>query len=896
MSWRFWKRRPASDFAAEIQAHLDIETARLVRAGMPPEEARLAARRDFGNVTAAQEHFHDAGRLLWFDNLARALRYALRGLTRNPVFAAAAILTFGLGIGATTAVFSLVYGVLLRPMPFAEPDRLVDLSHTLVVSGLLHVDQSDATYLHYRRANHGFSAVGAYQAMAVNLGAAGGDADARSERVAAARTTASAFEVLGVAPVRGRLFTDAEDQPGQAPVALVGQRLWETRFGADPGLVGRMIRVDGVSHQVVGIMPRRFAFPDAATELWLPAGIDPTRTNSAVFTYRGVARMRSGITPAAAERDLEALLPTVPEAFPGRLTAGAITATHMRPVVRPLRDTVVGDIGRVLWVVLGAAACLLLIACANVANLFLVRAARRGHDTAVRLALGAGRGALAVGVMLEGLIVAAAGGLLGLGLAGAGIHLLQSLETGISIPRLGEVGLDPLVLAATGGITVLAALIVGLIPALRADGTNLLSTLTQSGRASTPGRNRHRTQRALVVVQVALALVLVTGAGLMGRSWANLRSVKPGFDARSVYTLRVALPQGAYPTAGDVARVIMVALDDVARVPGVQAAGVVATLPLDDEARRDTAVFVSDRPMAMSGLPAIHQLNFATPGYFAAMGIPLLSGRTFERPDGARAPLEAIVTRAFAERYWKGQSAVGRRMRFAPAGPEFTVVAVTGDVLGNGLDQKPEETVYLPLVTAPGPADSSGAPGTARFAPREVAFVVRAAGAPLAVALSVEQALRALAPDVPVYHARPMEEVVAHSAARTSFTLQLLGIASLTALALGAIGIYAVIAHMVTLRRREIAVRIALGARPAEVRRMVARQALAIASIGVVLGLGAAAILTRFLAALLFGVARGDVVTFAAAIAVLGAVAVAASWLPARRAATVDPAVTLQAE
>jgi hypothetical protein len=300
--------------------------------------------------------------------------------------------------------------------------------------------------------------------------------------------------------------------------------------------------------------------------------------------------------------------------------------------------------------------------------------------------------------------------------------------------------------------------------------------------------------------------------------------------------------------------------------------------------------------MSMGGLPAIHQLNFASPGYFEAMGIPLLSGRTFERPDGERAPLEAIVTRALAERYWKGESALGHTMRFTPVGPEFTVIAVTGDVLGTGLDQKPDEAVYLPLVTAPGPADPTGAPATARFTPREVAFVVRSAGAPRTVAGPVEQVLRTLSPDLPVYHARPMEEVVAHSAARTSFILQLLGISSLAALLLGAIGIYAVMAHMVTLRRREIAVRIALGARPLDVRRMISRQAVTIAAVGVALGLGAAALLTRFLAALLFGVARGDAITFVLATAVLGAVAVAASWLPARRAAAVDPAVTLQAE
>ena len=896
--WKAWqflrrRRRRDADFAEEIAAHLALETDRLVAEGRAPADAAYEARRRFGNVGLARETFHERRTIGFLEAFPRQLRRAARALAHSPVFAITAVLTLTLGIGATTAVFSLVDGVLLRPLPFAEPSRLVEISHTLEVVGISRADQSDATYLYYRAANHSMSGVGAYRTEAVNLGGAG-DA-ARAERVPAARASASLFPVLGVAPLLGRTLHDDEDL-GTTPVVVIGERLWKTRYASDAGIVGRVVTIDGVAHQVVGVMPDRFAFPDEHTALWLPIGIDPARTRSAAFDFHAIARLRAGVTAEAAQADLQALLPHVPEAFPGRLTAPAIRLTHMRVVVRSLRDATLGGVGIALWVVFGAGAFLLLIACANVANLFLVRAEERQHDLAVRRALGAGRGAIVAEFLSEGLLVAALGGALGLALAEAGLGALRSLGSGIAIPRLGGVGVDGAVLAVAAGVTLLTALVMSVLPALRPSGPQVAFSLVQTSRGATAGRSRHRTRRAFVVVQVALALVLVTGAGLMARSFRALRSVTPGFDATRSYAFRVALPDAEYPSTGATVAFVTRALAALSALPGVQAAGVVSKLPLDDEARSDTAVFVEDRPLAMGAMPVIHQVAWATPGSFAALGIPWLEGRAFEEPDPVRAPLEVVVTRALARRYWGDSSAVGRQLRLAPFGPRFTVVGVTGDIHGTRLDQPPDETVYLPLVIAPGPAEANGGAGPARWAPRDLAFVVRTSAPRQNVTASIERTLQSLAPTLPIYGVRAMADVVSRSTARTSFTAELLEIASLAALLVGAVGLYGVVSYMVGLRTRELAVRMALGAEPQALRRLVLGQAAAVAAFGIALGIAAAVLLTRYLATLLFGITPTDPATLVGAAALMAAVSAAASWIPARRAAATDPALALRVD
>ncbi|HEX8725140.1 MAG TPA: ABC transporter permease [Gemmatimonadaceae bacterium] len=823
-----------------------------------------------------------------------SLRLAVRRLRRAPAFAAAAALTLALGIGSTIAVFTVVNGVLIQPLPYPRANRLVDVTHTLALAGLTRVELSDATYLLYRRDNRVFTDLGAYRSTSANVrlpGANGGSAAV--ERLAAGLVTPSVFRVLESGPARGRGLTGADAVPGAPAVAVISAGMWQRDFGGDPSALGRHLVVDGVDREIVGIMPRGFAFPTPQTQVWLPLPFDAAHTESAAFDYRGVARLRDGVTPAAATADLQRLLPQVPVVFPGRLTAGAIAATHMAAEVRLLRDVDVMDVSRILWVVLGAVAALLLIACANVANLFLVRAEGRQREYAVRRALGAGRVALIDDCVGEAVVLSAVGGAFGLALAGAGVGLLKALPMSAGIPRIGEVHIDAAVVAFAAGASVIAAMFVSALPALRAGGGSLASLLAAEGRAATGGPARHRARRLLVVSQVAMALVLLAGAGLFLRSFQRLRAVNPGFDAERAISFRLALPAVGYPAASDVARTVVSAVAALRAVPGASSVGVATQLPLDQEAAQDSAVFIEDHPTPVGTIPDIDPMVFATPGYFPAMRVPLVAGRLYAEPDPsadpARQPREVVVSEAFADHYWTAPAAaLGRRIRMTPLGPWSTIVGVVGDVRADGLEKAPPAAVYIPFFTTA----ASGAP----WAPRNLAVVVRADAGAEPSSAAIRAAVRRAAPDVPVYRMRPLGELLSAAMARTTFTVVLLGIAAIVALAVGAMGIYGVIAYLVALRTREIGVRLALGAQPGDVRRMVVRRAVADAATGVVAGVAGALLATRALTTLLFEVRPSDPVTLGVAALALLATAAAASWFPARRASRLDPVVALRGD
>ncbi len=818
------------------------------------------------------------------------LRQTGRRLLRAPGFTASAALTLMLGIGGTTTVFTVVNGVLLRPLPYEHADQLVDLSHTLAVAGIAHVDQSDATYLVYRAGNRVFTDVGAYEATSANV--LPSTATGEAERVPAALITAGVLRVLEVGPRTGRALSEADVQPGAAPVALIGESLWKRKFGGDPSVIGRPVNVDGVERTIVGVMPASFHFPEPATAIWLPLVIDPAHAASAAFDFRGIARLRPGVTLGGARADLQRLLPTVPVVYPGRLTVDAIRVTHMAAVVRPLRDVVVGDVGRVLWVVLGAAVVLLAIACANVANLFLARAEGRQRELAVRRALGAGRASVLAEFLSEAGLIAAVGAALGIGCALGAVRALAAAGAADSVPRLGDVRVDGLVVAAAVVAAALAACLVSLVPMARSRTVSLSAILGATSAGASGGRARSLARRGLVIAQVALALVLLAGAGLLARSFAALRAVDPGFTPDHALAFRVAMPNVEYPGAADVARLVEQISDSLEALPGVRAAGVVTKLPLMDESRQDSAVFVEDHPLRPGTIPGIHSMAFVTPGYFRAMGIPLLAGRVFERIDPsvepAHRPREVLVSDAFAQRYWKGVSPIGRRIRMTVSDPWSTIVGVVGSVRDAGLDQPRAETVYMPLLTL-------DAAGTA-WAPRDVAFVVRASGDESELIAPIRRIVAGVAPALPIYAVTPMRALVTRAEARTTFTLTILGIAALIAMCIGAVGIYGVIAYLVSLRTREIGVRMALGAQPAQVRRMIARHAIVDAGIGIVVGLVGAVLLTRVLGSVLFGVSPTDPLALGGAAAVLAATAIAAGWIPARRAAALQPSIALRVE
>jgi len=814
----------------------------------------------------------------------RSLRHAARRLARTWRFSIGVVLMLALGLGATTTVFAIVYSVLLRPLPYREPGQLVSLSHTLVVNGTLRVNQTDASLLFLERHHQPFAYVGGYQVTAAALGPAGG---ADAEHVSASRVTAGFFPTLGVAPLRGRLFTESEDKPNAAPVALISARLWSRKYGGDSSIVGRQLEIDGVPHEVVGVIPTDVRFPADSTELWVPMRLDPRKTDSASFDYQAVARLRGGVTPGGAAAELQTLLPTLPDEFPGRLTRASIDQTHMRVSVAPLADVVVGDIGRVLWIVLGAAALVLAIACSNVANLFFVRAERRWNDVAIARALGATPGSVVLEFVCEGLLVAAAAGAVGLAFAAGGLRVARAYAGRVDLPRLPEIGMDSTVVVVAALSALAASLVVNTLPALRAGPLSSRSFLPSAGSASTIDRDRHRMRNALVVVQVGFALVLLVSSGLMARSVWRLRSVDPGFQPAGAMTFRLALPPATYRGTDEPVRFVTRALDAIASIPGVKEAGVASKLPLDELGRFDSAVFVERRAMAPGSLPGIHPVAYVTPGYFAAAGIRFLEGRSFMRPDPPRVALEVVVSRAFAERYWQTDSPIGNRIRLMVNGPWYIVVGVVGSVRDSALDRSVDQTVYCPLL--PARAD-------VRWAPRDLAFVVRTEGDPAASTAAVRSVVRELDPTLPVYRLRSLTEIVADASARRSVTFLLLACATGVAILLGAIGLYGVMSYVVALRTREVGLRLALGAQPSEVTRTVCGQGLAVAAVGIAAGLAGSIMLTRFLAALLFEVSTTDPAVLVLSSIGLLLVAAIATWLPARRAASIDPLLALRSQ
>jgi putative ABC transport system permease protein len=891
---RLWRRPVDREVDEELAFHLVMRAELYQSGGMDPQTARDTALQRFGDVaevrtrciTLGHERERRMKRMEVWEAARQHARYALRRLGAAPGFTTAVLAMLALGIGATTAVFSVVYGVLLRPLPFGEPDRLVALSHSIAISGITRVEQSDGTYMLYRRHARSFESMGAYRERDVNLGALGGQ-EMDAERVSAATVTASLLPTLRAAPVLGRGFRADEDRKGAAPVVILSSGLWHRKFGGDPSVVGRRLVVDGLAREVIGIMGDGFRYPTAHTAVWVPLVLDPADASPLSFNFNGVARLKPGYTAERARAELAGYLPRLLDEFPMPVPREMLEKAQLRPLVTPLRDAVVGDVGRLLWILLGAAALLLLIACANVASLFLVRAEGAHREIAVRMSLGAGQRAVLAQYLAEALLLALGGGVLGVVMAFAGIRALRTLPAGVELPRLHEVGLDGRVLLAAAAASALSALAVSLLPVLRARRISPAVVLKESSRSATAGRDRQRARSALVIAQVALALVLVAGSALMVRSFAGLRQVRPGFDARNVLTLRISLPRGKYADPAVTLALWEGLLAQVRALPGVRYAGVTDWLPLTDD-HNDSAVQVEDHPLPPDEVPPDHTLSAVSADYFAATGVPLLRGRGFGSEDAAHPSTDVIISRSFAERYWKGGDPIGKRLRQGLSGHWSTIVGVVGDVHLTSLEKPADEMIYFPFAT---PAQDGG--GT--DVPHVAAVVVKTSGGdPAQLAPAVRAIVRRLDPALPTFDERPMEVLLRDAVARTRFVLLMLGIASLVALAIGAVGLYGVLAYGVSLRRREIGVRIALGATASEVSRMIARRGVALATAGVAAGLVAAVALTRFLHGLLYGVSPTDPLALAGTSVMLLGVALLATWLPARRAAMVDPMEALR--
>lgn len=886
---------------AELRFHIEERVEELVAKGVPRADAERHVRERFGDVSSVRAELEaiDAtidrkrSRGEWVATAVHQARLAFRALVRRPTFSLVAVVTLALGCGAATAVFTLVDAILLRPLPYDAPDRLVDLSNSAVLSG--HYDemnQSDALFLHFQKHSTLLENIAVYRPIDVNVALPGderGDGVGSAERMRALDISASLFPTLHVKAAMGRLFLPGEDRAGAPPVMVVSDAFWRRKLGSDPNAVGRVLNVHGVSREVVGVLPPSFVFPSPEVQVYVPHLFDAKTVSAANFMFLGVGRLKSGVTIDRAKGELDQLLPTVLDEYPGDVPPEMWRQAHVRSRVRPLRDVMVGEVSQLLWILLGSGALVLVIACANVASLFMVRAEEGQHELAVRRALGAGSSAAASQYVAEATLIAIAGGVLGVVIAAGAVRALQYLPAGIDLPRMHEVGISLPSLLFALGILTLSAIAVSIFPLLRARGVAVSLVLREASRSSTGSISRQRARSALVVAQVALAMVLVASSGLMARSFLRLRNVSPGFDAEHAMVMRMVLSSANYSDPRGIAAFQDRLLRGVRELPGVHQVGITTWVPLTAD-WADGAASVEGQEVAPNEVPPVHTYASISDSLFRALGIPILEGRTFLPLDPTRNVQELMVSQAFAKRYWPGQSAVGKRIRQGITGPWQTVVGVLGDVHLKGLDQPAEETIYAPLLTI-----DRGHPES-MDAPREIALIVRTAGEPERMFGQVRALVHRLDPSLPTFGERTMSEVVRASAARTRFTVLLLGVASAVALLLGAVGLYGVMAYAVSLRQREIGVRMALGARPADVRWMVSRQGILLAGGGVVIGLVASLGTTRLLQGLLYNVSPSDPVTLGATCVVLLVVALLASWLPARRAAALPPVGALRGD
>jgi putative ABC transport system permease protein len=894
----FRRRAYEREVEAELRFHLTLDAMQRAHGGAAPDDAAYASRRDFGNVTSHREAVWFMSGLGSFDALRRELRYAVRGLLRAKSFTFAATVTLGLGIGGIAAVMAVLDAVVLAPLPYAAPQELAAVSLDFPRIGLTNVGQSDASYFALRRLSGVIQDIGAYTTTEVNVTGTAGP-----ERVAAARITAPVFTVLRAAPLRGRLMRESDDGPGRPPVVVISEGLWRRRFGGEPNVVGQSLVVDGISREVIGVVPSRVAFPDGGVRLWLPLGLDPDSVMPGAANYKTVARLRAGVSMEAAQRDLDRTLQRLPELYPstgfGITTRQLLEQTGARVSVRPLRDEILGDIAPMLWVIFGTGGFVLLVACANVAGLVLVRAEGHRRETAVRAALGARRGEVAARFLVEGAVLAIAGAAFGLGLAAGAVALLVRHDA-FAIPRVNEVTVDGTTIALVVAITAAIALVCSLLPATRVRVGDIPSLLRSGGRGATASRDRQRARHALVVAQVALAFCLLSGSALLLRSFRELRNVHAGFDASNVQTMRVALPLGSYPRVTDVIRFHLRLQERLAAIPGVRAAGGISTLPLSGDNESRSAFWVEGSEQTPNALPRTSLMGLVIGDYFGAMRIPIIAGRTFSPIDPDHSLAEAIVSVDFARRQWNdstGRRALGQRIKPAPDSPWMTIVGVVGSVRVTSLAQPPDEMVYLPP-TSPWVVDIAEVALRAQddTPPRVITLTIGAAGALESVEAAARREIATLDPGLPVFGVRPMHAVIGASMARTTFAATLLGTAALIALVLGIVGVYGVVAYTVSLRTREIGLRLALGARPEEVSFLMVRHGAVLTALGLGLGVGVTLALARFVRALLFGVTASDPATLIGVAAVLIAATFVATWVPARRAARIDPALVLAGE
>lgn len=815
------------------------------------------------------------------------MKHVMRRLARTPLFSLAALLTLGTGIGAYTAIFSVIDAVVLKPLPYPHPEELVSVVHSAGGLNIRELPMSPACYFLYRSEGRSFRDLALWNAGTVNVTGLG-----EPEQVNALNVTGGMLNILGVQPVLGRGFAAGDDTPGNPEVALLTHGYWQRRFGGDPSVVGRLITVDASQREVIGVLPQRFRFLGRQTDLVIPFQFDPAKVRLGNFSYGSIARLKEGVTIDAASQDVARMIPLLYERYPppDGSSVRMFAETRMAPSLRPLKQDVVGNAGSFLWVLMGAIGAVLLIACANVANLMLVRVEARQQEFAIRTALGAGWRRICGGMLVESVTLAAAGGLLGLAFANAALRVLVAIAPA-NLPRIEEISIDPAAMLFAALTSLACGLLFGLVPALRYRSPEIANAMRLGARTLGFSRERRNMRNTLVVVQVALAMVLLAAAGLMIRTFQALRGVQPGFSGPDeILTLALTIPSAQVPDDERVVRMEQEILNRIAAVPGIVSASFASRVPMDGNSTYDS-LFVEDQPETARRLAPPTQMKFAAPGFFRTMGNRLLAGRDYTWDDIYGGRPVAIVTENLARRYWGNPgAALGKRVRESLASPWREVIGVVGSEHDKGVDQPAPATVYWPALV-------HEYWGRKAFARRTVTFVVRSPRAGSQAFVSdIRRAVWSVDSDLPVAGVRTMREIYSGSMTRTTFVLVLLAIAGAMAVLIGVIGIYSVIAYSVSQRTREIGIRMAAGAGRGALIGMYAGRGVRLALAGVAVGLVAASALTRGMASLLFGVAALDPLTYAVVAGVLLMAAGAASYFPARRASGIDPVAALRAD
>jgi putative ABC transport system permease protein len=816
------------------------------------------------------------------------LHRVVRRLAHAPLFTSVAIATLALGIGANAAIFSVIRGVLLKPLPFDDADRLVGVWHTATGLNLPTVNMSPAFYFTYREEGRVFEDVGGWNITSVSVTGAG-----EPERVEALQVTDGTLAMLRIHPALGRRFTPDDDSRRTPERVMLMFGYWQRKFGGDPTVLGRLVTIEGRPREIIGVIPAHFTFLNSNPQVVLPFRFNRAEVFVGNFSFRGIARLKPGVTIAQANADVARMIPIAMERFPlpPGFTKNMTRGIQFGPLVRALSEDVIGDVGRVLWVLFGTVGIVLLIACANVANLFLVRAEGRQQELSIHAALGASWQHVAWELLSESLLLGLIGGVLGLLLASIGVRGLVAMAPE-GLPRVNEITIDPAVLLFTVVVSLAAGLLFGLIPVVKFARPHLALVLKQGGRSSSAGRERHRARNTLVVVEIALAVVLLVASGLMIRTFQALRHVDPGFTRPSqVLTLRVSIPASLMPDPEQTVRTHEQIMHSVERIPGVVSVGLASSITMDGYYDSKDTVFVEDFPLPGERLPPLRRFKWIGENYFKTMGNRLITGRTITWNDiYTQAPV-VMVSENFAREYWKDPSAcIGRRIRNSPQDPWRTIVGVAGDERDDGAAKPAPAIIYWPLMIKSFWSDPV-------HVHRAVAYAIRTELATSPTLLKeIEHAVWSVNGSVPVANVRTLLQIQAESMAQTSFALVMLAIAAAVALLLGIVGIYGVIAYIATQRTREIGIRIALGAAQRDVSGLFVKHGLLLAAAGIGIGMIVAAGATRVMSALLFGVGALDPLTYVAVALGLGATALLASYLPAQRASRIDPAEALRIE